>query len=124
MIKISKLALLFSIILLACSYSCKKSASTPTVETEVVRNISATAATCGGVITDSSNTAITARGVCWSTTTGPTTSSSHTANGPGTGTFTSELTGLKASTTYFVKAYIIYSGVTTYGDEVSFTTTQ
>ncbi|MCE9540009.1 MAG: DUF1566 domain-containing protein, partial [Bacteroidetes bacterium] len=66
--------------------------------------------------------AITARGVCWSTSVNPTTADSKTTNGTGTGTFSSNLTGLAVSTTYYVRAYAISIAGTTYGNQESFTT--
>ncbi len=44
-------------------------------------------------------------------------------NGSGTGSFTSNLTGLTANTTYYVRAYATNSAGTAYGNQVSFTTT-
>jgi outer membrane protein assembly factor BamB len=50
-------------------------------------------------------------------------SGNHTIDGTGNGTFTSALTGLASSTTYFVRAYATNSFGTAYGNQVSFTTT-
>jgi hypothetical protein len=62
--------------------------------------------------------------VCWSTATGPTTAlTTKTTDGSGTGTFTSAITGLAASTLYYVRAYATNSAGTSYGNEVTFTTT-
>ena len=94
----------------------------PTMSTAEVTDITATTATCGGTIADDGGLAITARGVCWSTSHNPTLSDSHTTEGTGTGSFTSSLTGLSASTTYYVRAYASNSLVTIYGGEQSFTT--
>ena len=94
----------------------------PEVMTAEVTDITATTATCGGTIATDGGLAITARGVCWSTSPNPTLSDSHTADGTGTGSFISSLTGLSASTTYYVRAYASNSLVTIYGGEQSFTT--
>ena len=94
----------------------------PSVSTAEVTDITATTATCGGTVTDDGGLAITARGVCWSTSHNPTLSDSHTTDGTGTGSFTSSLTSLSASTTYYVRAYASNSLVTIYGGERSFTT--
>ena len=45
------------------------------------------------------------------------------SNGSGTGSFTSSLTGLTAGTTYYVRAYAINSVDTSYGNQITFTTT-
>ena len=94
----------------------------PTVSTAEVTDITATTATCGGTIATDGGLAITARGVCWSTSHNPTLGDSHTTDGTGTGSFTSTITGLSASTTYYVRAYASNSLVTIYGGEQSFTT--
>ena len=96
--------------------------SPPTVTTNSVTNITPNSATCGGNVTAEGSGAVTARGVCWSTSPNPTTSNSHTSNGTGTGSFTSNLTGLNQGTLYYVRAYATNSEGTAYGDEVSFTT--
>ena len=96
--------------------------SPPTVTTNTVTNITPNSATCGGNVTAEGSGAVTARGVCWSTSPNPTTNNSHTNNGTGTGSFTSTLTGLNQGTLYYVRAYATNSEGTAYGDEVSFTT--
>ena len=94
----------------------------PTVTTSTVSNITETSATSGGNVTDQGSSSVTARGVCWSTFTNPTTSDSYTTNSSGTGSFTSNLTGLTASTSYYVRAYAANSTGTAYGNQQSFTT--
>jgi hypothetical protein len=94
----------------------------PTVSTAEISNIGETTATGGGNVISECGSTVTARGVCWSTTTMPTLSDSHTSDGTGTGIFTSSLTGLNEHTTYYVRAYATNSAGTSYGTEVSFTT--
>jgi hypothetical protein len=96
--------------------------STPTVTTTAASNIAYSSATSGGEVTSDGSSAVTERGVCWSTAPNPTTSNETTSNGTGTGSFTSLITGLSPSTKYYVKAYAINSEGTAYGNEVSFTT--
>ena len=93
-----------------------------TVTTTAVTNITSTTATSGGNVTSDGGSPVTARGVCWSTTANPTTADSKTSDGTGTGTFTSEITGLQPGTTYHVRAYATNSIATSYGDDVTFTT--
>ena len=98
-------------------------AQAPTVTTFTVTNISATTATCGGNVTTDGGTTVTARGVCWSSsTTNPTLSDSYKAYGNGSGSFSLTISGLAANTTYYVKAYATYSEGTVYGTTKSFTT--
>ena len=77
---------------------------------------------CGGNVTSDGNLDVTARGVCWSTSPNPTISNSKTTDGTGTGSFTSNVTGLAEGTTYYVRAYATNSKGTAYGAEKSFTT--
>ena len=96
----------------------------PTVTTTNITNITTTTATSGGnVITDGGAT-VTARGVCWNTSSNPTTADSHTTDGSGTGIFISYLNGLTPNTLYYVRAYATNSVGTAYGNLVSFTTLQ
>lgn len=93
-----------------------------TLSTVQVTSITLTTAVSGGTITSDGNGTITARGVCWSTTTGPTITGSKTTDGTGTGTFASTLTPLNPGTIYYVRAYATNSAGTGYGSELSFTT--
>ena len=95
----------------------------PTVTTNNVTNITQTSATCGGNVTSDGGATVTARGVCWSTSQNPTVNGSHTTNGTGTGSFTSNITGLTQGTTYYVRAYATNSAGTSYGTQKTFTTT-
>ena len=94
----------------------------PEVSTAEVTSVTATTATCGGTVTTDGGLAITARGVCWSTSSTPTIADSHTTDGTGTGNFSSTLTGLTPNATYYVRAYATNSHVTVYGNQLSFTT--
>ncbi|MBQ6155573.1 MAG: choice-of-anchor J domain-containing protein [Bacteroidales bacterium] len=96
--------------------------SLPTITTATVSDITETTATCGGEVTADGGAAVTARGVCWSTSQNPTLSDSYTTDGNGTGAFNSNITGLTANTTYYVRAYATNSAGTAYGSEQSFTT--
>ncbi len=97
---------------------------TPALTTTDVSSITYTTAECGGNVTADGGSSVTARGVCWSTSSGPTTAlPTKTLNGSGCGTFSSSMTGLMLGTTYFVRAYATNSVGTAYGTEVSFATT-
>jgi uncharacterized protein (TIGR02145 family) len=90
--------------------------------TTAVSSITQTTAVSGGTITYQGASAITARGVCWSTSVNPTLANSFTTNGTGTGTFISNLIGLTAGETYYVRAYATNGSGTSYGNQVSFVT--
>jgi len=117
-------------------------ADRPTVlETTVVTSIASTTAASGGIISNNGGAVITEYGVCWATTPGPDTDDSETSDGAGplsdltvtqtddapgedafSYVFTSNLTGLSASTKYFVRAYAKNAIGTSYGNTEEFTT--
>jgi hypothetical protein len=124
---------LFSVFLL--TLSCKKSGSSPTissggnvkasmpvVSTSPIQSLSQTSAVSGGVIVSDGGSAILAKGVCWSTSPGPTISNYKDVNGVGISSFSSSISGLTANTTYYVRAYATNAIGTAYGDELSFKT--
>lgn len=93
-----------------------------TIVTTAASSITETTASSGGNVTADGGSTVTARGICWSTSENPTTSD-FTLPSTGTiGTFTSNITELSPSTTYFVRAYAINGIGTAYGNEISFTT--
>ena len=95
----------------------------PALTTTAVTGLTLTTAISGGNITDDGGAAVTARGVCWATTTDPVIGATNTTtNGSGTGVFTSNLTGLVPGTAYHVRAYATNSAGTAYGADVPFTT--
>ncbi len=85
----------------------KYSASTATIDCEVTFD--------GGL-------EVTERGVCYSTTSNPTYSSSKVQNGSGLGAYSCELSNLSENTTYYVRAYAKNAEGIGYSREVSFTT--
>ncbi len=94
-----------------------------TVTTTEITQISTYSAVSGGDITSNGGANVTARGVCWSTSTNPTIAlTTKTIDGSGSGLFSSNLTGLTSGTTYYVRSYATNSAGTGYGNEVSFTT--
>lgn len=117
---------LFSIFVICTFlYSCKKNTGDlkpsylPSVTTTVVSGVTVNTATAGGSISNDGGAPVTARGIIWSTgTSAPAT----TQDGTGTGSFTSNLTGLAQNTIYYVKAYASNSNGTAYGNTISFAT--
>lgn len=84
-----------------------------------VTDITATSAKCGGVVSASNDVVIMNRGVCWASSPNPTFNGAHTTDGEGTGAFTSNVIGLAANTTYYIKAYATtQSGDIVYSSEV------
>ena len=118
--KLSAYVLLIIIIQLI-SNCCKKEVTVPTVTTSDVTNITGTTAFCGGTIISEGNGTVTSRGVCWSTV-HPTIADNKTTDGNGEGSFTSNISGLKGASKYYVRAYATNSAGTAYGNEIGFIT--
>ena len=77
----------------------------------------------GGIIQDDGGYNIIARGVCYSTNNStPTIEDSYTTAGIGMGYFSSIITNVTVSTTYYVRAYATNSITTGYGDVITITT--
>ena len=94
----------------------------PVVYTAAITDVQAATAHGGGNVADGGKSAVTARGLCWSTNQYPTVSDAHTTNGTGIGNFESLMTGLNVSTTYYVRAYATNGVGTGYGNQFTFTT--
>ncbi|MBO7112338.1 MAG: hypothetical protein J6V75_00100, partial [Bacteroidaceae bacterium] len=92
----------------------------PTVVTTAASSVTSSGFSTGGNVTDDGGASITARGVVWSTSEGPTVSlPTKTDNGSGTGVFTSFVTGLQPNTVYYVRAYATNSKGTAYGEQIT-----
>ena len=96
--------------------------SLPTVITAEVTEISTNSAKGGGEVTNDGGTAVTERGVCWSTNDNPTMDDSHIDVGSGMGAFTAALNGLKPNVVYHVRAYAINEAGIAYGLDKTFST--
>jgi uncharacterized protein (TIGR02145 family) len=104
------------------SFSTAITVGVPELITTAVSSITGTTATSGGTITSEGGSAITARGICWDESAGPTTSDNYTYEGSGAGSFESTMTGLAQKTKYYVRAYATNESGTGYGNEIVFTT--
>jgi hypothetical protein len=70
-------------------------------------------------VVDDGGGTVSARGVCYSTATNPTTSDDKVTGGTGTGAFTSSITGLTKGTIYYVRAYATNEIGTSYGNQLA-----
>lgn len=95
----------------------------PVIATKTVTGISSNVAGSGGTISNDGGSSITAKGVCWSLNPAPTMADSKTSDGTGIASYNSTMSGLNPLTTYYVRAYATNSAGTSYGNELSFTTT-
>jgi sugar lactone lactonase YvrE len=96
----------------------------PTVTTQPVSGIGPSKATGHGTITNLGASNPTAHGMVWNTAGNPTLADNSTDEGAAgaTGAFTSNMTGLSYIATYYVRAYATNTLGTSYGNQVSFTT--
>jgi uncharacterized protein (TIGR02145 family) len=118
-------ALFLSIILFTCCGKKDDDDSTkglPELITLEITQVTTSTALSGGEIISEGASNVTQKGVCWSTNPEPTVQDGITADGSGIEIFTSDITRLSASTTYYVRAYATNSRGTSYGNERVFTT--
>ncbi len=121
------LLIIFNLFLLSCSTNDSSSDANvvvrPSIRTTVASLINQTSATTGGNLISSGGGTILARGICYSLSPNPTIEDTKISN-PGTlGTFECRITGLTAATQYYVRAYATNSAGTSYGAQITFTTT-
>jgi len=85
-------------------------------------NVTSSGAVTAGNVTYDGGETVTERGICFANTSSPTTADNKVVSGSGTGVFTSAISGLYPSTTYYYRAYAINENGTSYGTVHSFTT--
>lgn len=95
----------------------------PVVTTADFTDLTTSSVKVGGEVKEDGGAEVTARGIVYGDQANPTVeASSITDEGTGTGVFESVLSELKASTTYYYRAYATNEAGTAYGEEKSFTT--
>jgi uncharacterized protein (TIGR02145 family) len=114
--------LLFLIPLFCFLPACKEKPVPPVLSTMAVTAVTTTGAISGGSITNEGGATVTARGICWGTSTDPAIDNNKTVESSGSLTFSSSLTNLLPNTLYYVRAYAINSAGPGYGASLSFTT--
>jgi hypothetical protein len=105
------------------SFTTARNLSAPTVTTGASSNITHNSVTVSGTVTNDGGATVTQRGVCYGTSSNPTIDNNIKTGGSGTGDFSCDLTGLMTNITYYARAYAINSEGTSYGAQISFTTT-
>lgn len=110
------------------SYSEVQSITLPVLATvstaETANGISDTYIDVGGVVTDDGGSTVTEYGVCWNTSGNPTLSNSYATPYVGdAGGFIVRCQTLSSGTTYYFRTYVTNICGTSYGNQVSFTTT-
>ncbi|MBQ3751093.1 MAG: hypothetical protein II865_07320 [Bacteroidales bacterium] len=94
----------------------------PIVTSDSATLVNSSSAYSGGNVISGGGGIVTDRGVCWSISQNPTIDNNHYSSGRGGGAFTTIITGLSPSTTYYVRAYATNDAGTAYGEQRSFTT--
>ena len=96
-------------------------ASLAILTTNPISSITFTSAKSGGNI-QSEGGPIISRGICWATTINPTIANNKTIEPVSTNNFISTILRLTPGTKYYVRAYVTNNVGTSYGNQVSFTT--
>lgn len=110
------------------AYSEQKSITTldgmPAVSKVTVSDIAATSVVCKGEVLSDCGVTVSARGFVYGTTPLPTLEGDNVVtNGRGLGQYSSSISGLTPSTSYYVRTYATNASGTIYGAQQSFTTT-
>jgi len=121
-IRIFPIIMMVAVILLIIG-CVKEEQKTPILSTSAITNITQQSAVSGGNVTSAGASEIIERGICWSTNPSPTINDKQNIDiGKTTGSFIGKIYELKQNTTYYVRAYATNSNGITYGQEVTFTT--
>jgi len=97
----------------------------PTVSTTQVVDMTSSSATVKGNVTGDGGVGLIGRGVCWGLSPNPDLNGSHqAADEADFGAFSVTITGLIANTTYHVRCYATNIKGTSYGEDLTFVTTE
>lgn len=115
---------LLIICLFSISISCSKNEDFDKLRlaTTQAKDITDISAVIGGKIITNADTAITACGVCWSTSKNPTLADSSKSCSVDSIEFESTIIGLHLGTTYYARAYATNHLGTAYGNQITFKT--
>lgn len=95
----------------------------PQILTSAINNITFTSASSGGFAINAGGGSITSKGICYDTSSNPTTANSVINAGIGSADFISNFNGLNPGTKYYLRAFVVNELGMAYGNEISFTTT-
>jgi hypothetical protein len=93
----------------------------PILSTFGISDITSSSAVAGGRVNSEGGSAITERGICWSTSMNPTIKDNKIIVALGQGGFETTITGLKAGITYHFRAYATNSYGAGYSEDYAFT---
>jgi len=94
--------------------------SLPSVVTTAISNESGTTADSGGETITDGNGSISSKGVQWSSLADFSVIDGTTEDGTGTADYVSNITGLTAGNTYYVRAYVVNEAGTAFGQVIQF----
>jgi uncharacterized protein (TIGR02145 family) len=94
----------------------------PTIVIQSTSGISHNTVTVHADVTDDGGANVTARGMVWNTEPNPGMDDFFSVEEGGTGTFSSQITGLNPETTYYIRAYATNGIGTSFSDQISITT--
>jgi len=95
----------------------------PVVSTKAASSVGETFSILNGAVTEDGGAAVTERGFYYGTSDDPATTGTKITQGDGTGSFSSNISGLSSGLTYYFIAYATNSFGTAFGDIMVFTTT-
>jgi hypothetical protein len=98
--------------------------SLATVTTAAASNVGATTAVCGGNVAAQGDGTVTDCGICWDTLPNPMIATNVLSMGSGLGAFSGTISGLFPGTKYYLRAYAISEYGTSYGNQITLTTTR
>jgi uncharacterized protein (TIGR02145 family) len=115
--------ILMILVFFILNYSClKENNGIPIVTTAKMNDVSLTSAAGGGNVSYDGGEPVISKGVCWKDSSDPTIDDSKSEDGPGTGPYSSKITGLIPYKEYFLRAYAINKIGTAYGNQITFVT--
>jgi uncharacterized protein (TIGR02145 family) len=104
------------------TFTTEASITIPDIMSEGITSITANSALGGGIILSEGGSAVTTRGICWSTSQYPTVSDNHVVDIDTKKSFRGNMSNLTTNTTYYVRAYATNSFGTSYGNQLVFIT--
>jgi uncharacterized protein (TIGR02145 family) len=114
--------LFFLAAMMLINNSCRQSQDSIKLTTLSISGITQTSAFSGGNISQGKWDPVIDKGVCWGSRADPTLKDDKSSGGSGSSKFICSLNGLQPGTVYFVRAYMISSKDTLYGNNIVFST--
>lgn len=115
--------LIYLVIIAVTLNSCEKTEpDNASISTAAIKNITASSAESGGIISSDGKLPVLSRGTCWSKNEKPSLLDSYSIDSIGVGSYSSKIIDINAGCIYYARAYFINSNDTIYGNQIEFTT--